>query len=310
MSDVQVLEKSATEAEKKVNGIAAPSIETPEQTPDGTKAESALVTGAVETAASDPNAIKQPSQGATEVVTIADPTKIKFAFSLEDVEISLSDVDLVMVFPDGAKLVLVGLGLELFSEIPMNFEFSGADQSRQDVAARIGVTSEASTQKVMNFSSNGSPSGESQSEKQAAAEAESEAAAVTVEIVEVQAPQTPSSPVSTKIKGDKGAGKISDFTEERARVEENLARPRPRTRRRLPAKVRPRSLTRPPTKTISRRTCPKSSSAPRKGKHQRTRTQLNFPTEKLRRIRTRPRFPKSSSAPRKGKHRRTRTRLR
>ena len=117
------------------------------------------------------------------------------------------------------------MGLDLFSETTMNFEFSSGSKTPQDVASRIGVTSEAETQKVMNFSSQGSPSqSDIESDVPSESESTSQSSApvvAPVQIVEVQTPQVSVSSAASLFEGDVGAGLEAEL--DNSRIEENLA---------------------------------------------------------------------------------------
>jgi len=53
------------------------------------------------------NLIKKPDAGETVFINADDLERLEFAFSLDGVAVNLNDVDLIITFEDGARIVLV-----------------------------------------------------------------------------------------------------------------------------------------------------------------------------------------------------------
>ncbi len=160
--------------------------------------------------------INKPEAGATEVVTVHDGEKLLFGFSMQDVKVGLVDVDLVLEFADGAKIILLEFGLQVVSEIAPEMIFNGDLVLAQELISKLGAVSISEDKSELNFSTDSSDnvaeqSNDSQSE---------EATTPVVEIVEVEAAEF-SSPDSTDSAGPATGEGVAE--EERARVEENLA---------------------------------------------------------------------------------------
>ena len=68
--------------------------------------------------------IGRPDPGTTLIVDVADGQNLSFSFDLKDASVGLSDVDLIITFPDGAKIILLQFGLlsALDSIPPVHFE--------------------------------------------------------------------------------------------------------------------------------------------------------------------------------------------
>jgi Ca2+-binding RTX toxin-like protein len=81
--------------------------------------------------------IGRPEAGAVRVFDALGRSEIRFGFSSQGVKIVALDVDLVLVFPDGAKLVLPGLALEMAGRDDVEIAFADRKVRPQDVLAEI-----------------------------------------------------------------------------------------------------------------------------------------------------------------------------
>ncbi len=83
--------------------------------------------------------IDKPKAGETQIVTIGDGTdKVNFLFSLDGAHVELRDIDLVVRFADGSSVVLVGFGLKLVEENPIELSFNGVPLDTQSLLAMVG----------------------------------------------------------------------------------------------------------------------------------------------------------------------------
>ncbi len=82
--------------------------------------------------------VERPDPGAIRIADVAGARVLKFAFPLDGVKIIALDVDLVLLFPDGAKLVLPGLALEIVSPTPPDMLFAEIRVDAQEVVGEIG----------------------------------------------------------------------------------------------------------------------------------------------------------------------------
>ncbi|MEO0328950.1 MAG: calcium-binding protein, partial [Pseudomonadota bacterium] len=160
--------------------------------------------------------IKKPTAGETNIVEVATSDGLAFDFNFDDVVVSLSDVDLILSFSDGSSIVLVGFGVDLFSESEINMNFVDTTVDKQAVISKIGVFEENETQQVFNASTASSSS-----------EVETESEETSEEVVEeiVEAVEVNTSKISTAspFEGDVDAGKEEDAVDERSRIEDAIA---------------------------------------------------------------------------------------
>ena len=98
--------------------------------------------------------------GVTDVITIQDGEKLLFAFSMKNVTVGLVDVDLVLKFADGAKIILLEFGLQIMSEIPPEMLFDGEQVDAQELIAKLGAVSIDDAKSELNFSTDNANSAE------------------------------------------------------------------------------------------------------------------------------------------------------
>ncbi|MEM9206487.1 MAG: hypothetical protein AAGA88_09165, partial [Pseudomonadota bacterium] len=82
--------------------------------------------------------IGKPDAGETVVIELTPGEEVEFGFSLDDVEIAISDIDIIVQFPDGAKIVLPGMAVEIASNSIDTISFSDGVFQSQDVLAQVG----------------------------------------------------------------------------------------------------------------------------------------------------------------------------
>ena len=95
------------------------------------------VAGGASTAGAAGLPIGRPGPGVVDVVDVLGRSEIRFGFAVQGVKIVALDVDLVLVFPDGAKLVLPGLALEMAGRDDLEIAFADRKVRPQDVLAEI-----------------------------------------------------------------------------------------------------------------------------------------------------------------------------
>lgn len=71
----------------------------------------------------DAMVIGKPAPGSVQIADVQRAFAIKFGFDFSDVKVTAVDVDLVFLFPDGSRLVLPGLALNLLSADPPSISF-------------------------------------------------------------------------------------------------------------------------------------------------------------------------------------------
>ncbi|MCC2113735.1 MAG: hypothetical protein KDJ16_16990, partial [Hyphomicrobiales bacterium] len=82
--------------------------------------------------------VQRPPSGGVSVAEVAGAALIKIAFPLEECKIIILDVDIVIIFPDGSKIILPGMALEMVSLLPPGLEFADVSIDAQKFLARIG----------------------------------------------------------------------------------------------------------------------------------------------------------------------------
>src|SRR4051812_30012703 len=81
--------------------------------------------------------IVRPPAGTYAVSEVAPGSKVAFAFALEDAKIVALDVDLVLMFPDGAKIILPNYAFELVSGEASEVAFGDKEMDAQTFFASI-----------------------------------------------------------------------------------------------------------------------------------------------------------------------------
>ena len=168
----------------------------------------------------DGRLIHKPAAGATEVVTVHDGEKLSFAFSMSDVKVGLVDVDLILKFADGAKIILLEFSLQIMSEITPEMLFNGELIEAQQILAKLGTVSISDDTSELNFSTDSADNVAEQSSTSESEEPSENEGSPAVEIVEVEA-QEFSTPNSSDSSGPATGEGVAE--EERARIDENLA---------------------------------------------------------------------------------------
>ena len=209
-----------TTAPNDAAGLDAQKIETATQEVANLQA----ATSGLDAQANSQFVIAAPTNGETVIHKITSLQNIKFGFDLDGVSVALSDVDLVLAFPDGSQIVLVGAGVDLLYESDLSFDFNGSITDKQQLVARIGSFEESDSQQIFQAKSNSGKTEEDPTEdtevtsqSSAAAPAETE---VVVEIVEVESADISS---ASQFDGENEAGKKSDAEDVRSRVEDDVA---------------------------------------------------------------------------------------
>ncbi|MCZ8259693.1 MAG: cadherin domain-containing protein, partial [Beijerinckiaceae bacterium] len=82
--------------------------------------------------------IERPNAGEVRVIDVIDARTLKFAFSLSDVSVSILDVDAVLTFPDGGRIILPSFALQIVSDRPPVVQFNNAAIDPQSLLASAG----------------------------------------------------------------------------------------------------------------------------------------------------------------------------
>ena len=83
-------------------------------------------------------AIEKPAPDQTLIIDISNKDGLSFAFDLDDVNIGLSDVDLIIEFPDGSKIILLEYGLLALTDSAPTLEFNQILHTGQELIAKVG----------------------------------------------------------------------------------------------------------------------------------------------------------------------------
>ncbi|MCZ8186879.1 MAG: cadherin domain-containing protein [Beijerinckiaceae bacterium] len=82
--------------------------------------------------------IDRPSAGEVRIVDVIDARTLRFAFSLSDVSVSILDVDAVLTFPDGGRIIMPSFALQMVSDRPPAIQFNNAPVDPQALLANVG----------------------------------------------------------------------------------------------------------------------------------------------------------------------------
>ncbi len=82
--------------------------------------------------------IAKPAAGNVIVAEISDAERIGFAFAASASKVAILDIDLVVLFDDGAKIILPGLALRMISERPPQIWFGQEEVQAQQLLAGVG----------------------------------------------------------------------------------------------------------------------------------------------------------------------------
>jgi Ca2+-binding RTX toxin-like protein len=137
--------------------------------------------------------IARPPAGTYAVSEIAPGSKVAFAFALDDAKIVALDVDLVLMFPDGAKIILPNYAFELVSGEASEVAFRDKEMDAQTFFASIADV------KLATDGSLQTTGGEVERKADAAADKKAD------EEAPVQPPPIPPAPHDSTLKG------VADF---------------------------------------------------------------------------------------------------
>ncbi|MCZ8182514.1 MAG: cadherin domain-containing protein [Beijerinckiaceae bacterium] len=82
--------------------------------------------------------IDRPAAGEVRIVDVIDARTLRFAFSLADVSVSILDVDAVLTFPDGGRIIMPSFALQMVSDRPPLIQFNNAAVDPQSLLANAG----------------------------------------------------------------------------------------------------------------------------------------------------------------------------
>ncbi|WP_181699667.1 cadherin domain-containing protein, partial [Chthonobacter albigriseus] len=149
-----------------------------------------VVPGADQTAGRDGTVgLVKPAAGETTLVQIKEGEHVDLHFSLDGVKIHLLDVDLVLLFPDGSRIVLLEFGLRLTSESSVSVAVEGQPISPQALLAQVGefVASEVASPLMSTAEAKGSQPEVKQKPEQPETPPPPAEPQTVVEVVEVKA---------------------------------------------------------------------------------------------------------------------------
>ncbi|MGL4440514.1 MAG: cadherin domain-containing protein, partial [Bosea sp. (in: a-proteobacteria)] len=102
-------------------------------------ATSAVVNGAMApTVAQGVMVIDQPAPNERRIVDLNSAQKVTFGFTLADVSVSIVDVDVILIFSNGGRLILPSFVLNMIAAEPPQLVFSGLLTDPQNVIAAAG----------------------------------------------------------------------------------------------------------------------------------------------------------------------------
>ncbi|MCA0405591.1 MAG: cadherin repeat domain-containing protein, partial [Proteobacteria bacterium] len=82
--------------------------------------------------------VERPAAGQLRVVEVEGFKALKFAFSTSDCTMTVLDIDTILVFPDGGKIIIPTLALRLVSPEPPALDFAGKLVEPQQLLASVG----------------------------------------------------------------------------------------------------------------------------------------------------------------------------
>jgi Ca2+-binding RTX toxin-like protein len=127
------------------SGLAAPTV--PQTAPrplsagvGSERAQSPQIAGSASQAlaTADAMTIDRPSAGQVKVIDLAGAKHLKFGFTLSDCTVSILDVDVVLMFPDGGKLLLPAFVMQMITADPPKMQFGNLVVEPQSVIAAAG----------------------------------------------------------------------------------------------------------------------------------------------------------------------------
>ena len=105
----------------------------------------------------DAAAIHRPPAGQTEIIEVPAGAPLKLEFASTDAKYVVLDVDLVMMFPDGGKLILPGYAFGLVSSDSSSAQFADTNMDSQQLFALVNdlhLLDDASQQQMGSSSTN------------------------------------------------------------------------------------------------------------------------------------------------------------
>ena len=82
--------------------------------------------------------IEKPDSNVTDVVSLVGKKNLKFDFNLDDVKIEIENVDLIISFEDGSKIILLDFGLQMASDEQISLNFADMNVSTDELFAKVG----------------------------------------------------------------------------------------------------------------------------------------------------------------------------
>ncbi len=103
-----------------------------------TREQAAMPVDAAGLAAGDILLVDRPAAGTAKVIDPSGAKALKFAFSLNEAKVVILDVDVVLVFPDGGRLILPAFMMQMITAEPPRLTFSEQVIDPQAVIAAAG----------------------------------------------------------------------------------------------------------------------------------------------------------------------------
>ena len=92
------------------------------------------------------SSVDKPDMGETVVLAPSEDSSLNFNFALSGVKLELRDIDLVLVFPDGSRLVAAELGLRLVSEPDLKLAFTDDTLDASEILQAVQTFSEGTSE--------------------------------------------------------------------------------------------------------------------------------------------------------------------
>jgi hypothetical protein len=104
------------------------------QAPNDAKSTAVALAPAIESVVTS---VHRPSPGAINVVEVPPGAHLKLDFATTDAKFAVLDVDLVLLFPDGAKIILPGYAFNLVGVDSADATFSDKTLTPQQLLASV-----------------------------------------------------------------------------------------------------------------------------------------------------------------------------
>ncbi len=82
--------------------------------------------------------VERPAAGEVRVIDIVDARTLKFAFPISEVTVSILDIDAVLIFPNGGKIIMPSFALQIVSDRPPMIQFNNTEVDPQSLLANAG----------------------------------------------------------------------------------------------------------------------------------------------------------------------------